>query len=133
MVGRIRAGFGFVNKVKRGTHRTIYCASLLLEIETMKRVMVRYKVKPEHAVDNERYIERVFEQLNRESPKDLRYASFKMSDGLTFVHLASLEGDDNRLRALSAFTQFKAGLQDRCEEQPVAVELDTIGSFRFLG
>lgn len=100
----------------------------------MKRVMVRYKVKPEHAADNERYIEWVFEQLNRESPTDLRYASFKLSDGVTFVHLASLEGEgeNNRLRALSTFNQFKAGLQGRCEEPPVAVELEEIGSFRFL-
>ena len=56
----------------------------------MKRVMVRYKVKADRATENERYIASVFEQLKREQPPGLRYASFKLGDGVSFVHIASL-------------------------------------------
>jgi len=41
----------------------------------MKRVMVRYKVKADRAAENESYIAKVFEQLKREKPSGLRYAS----------------------------------------------------------
>jgi hypothetical protein len=33
----------------------------------MKTVMVRYKVKPDRAAENESYISKVFEQLDRRS------------------------------------------------------------------
>jgi hypothetical protein len=41
----------------------------------MKRMMVRYKVKPDRVAENERSIVSVFEQLNRAQPIGLRYAS----------------------------------------------------------
>ena len=101
----------------------------------MKRVMVRYKVKADRAAENESYITRVFEQLRRDTPPGLRYASFKLDDGVSFVHLVSLEAvdDSNPLRELSAFKAFTAEIQDRCEEPPVAAELKEVGSYRFFG
>jgi hypothetical protein len=53
--------------------------------------MVRYKVKADRAAENERYITGVFEQLRRDRPSGLRYASFKLDDGVSFVHIVSLE------------------------------------------
>src|SRR5206468_9004683 len=53
-----------------------------------------YKVKPDHTAENERYIQRVFEQLEHERPSGLRYASFKLGDGVSFVHIVSLEAAD---------------------------------------
>jgi hypothetical protein len=101
----------------------------------MKRVMVRYKVKADRATENEAYITRVFEQLQREQPPGLRYASFKLDDGVTFVHIVSHEGADgtNPLRDLAAFKTFTAGIQDRCEEAPSATDLKEVGSYRFFG
>jgi hypothetical protein len=100
----------------------------------MRRVMVRYKVKPDRAAENERYIQAVFAQLERERPAGLRYASFKLDDGLGFVHVASLEaaGDDNPLLALAAFKDFVAQIRDRCDEPPVTTTLNEIGSYRFF-
>ena len=57
----------------------------------MKKVMVRYKVKPEFVAENERDIKRVFEQLATDRPSGLRYASFKLADGVSFVHIVSHE------------------------------------------
>jgi hypothetical protein len=101
----------------------------------MKRLMVRYQVKPERAAENEDYIARVFEQLEREKPAGLRYASFKLEDGVSFVHIVSDEAADGRspLSELSAFKTFAAGVKERCAELPIAVELSEIGSYGFFG
>jgi hypothetical protein len=101
----------------------------------MKRVMVRYKVKPGRVAENERYIKSVFEQLKRDSPPGLRYASFKLGDGVSFVHIVSHEGADGRdpLRELPAFKAFTAEIKDRCEDPPVAAELTEVGSYGFFG
>ncbi len=101
----------------------------------MKTVLVRYKVKADRAAENESYITNVFEQLQRETPAGLHYASFKQDDGVSFVHLAWLDTADgsNPLTALAAFKAFGAQIQDRCEEPPVAVDLHELGSYAFFG
>lgn len=100
----------------------------------MKKIMVRYKVKPGLAADNQQYVERVFEELRRNNPPGLRYASFKQNDGVTFVHIVSLETDgENPLSQSPAFQAFQAGIKERCEEQPVATDLEEVGSYQFFG
>jgi hypothetical protein len=101
----------------------------------MKRVLVRYKVKVDKANENKEYIRKVFEELKQTGPKGLRYASFIQDDGQSFVHIASIETEDNKnpLAESPAFKDFQAGIKDRCEEPPVAVDMNEIGSFRFFG
>jgi len=99
----------------------------------MKQVLVRYKVKADRAAENEDYIRKVFEELKQTGPQGLRYASFKLDDGVNFVHLASIETEDgsNPLAESAAFKAFQAEIKDRCEEPPVAVDLNKIGSYNF--
>lgn len=101
----------------------------------MKTTLVRYKLKAGRAEENEKLIRNVFEQLGRERPAGLRYASFKLEDGLSFVHIASLEapGAGNPLTELSAFKAFTAEIRERCAEPPVAASLTEIGAYRFFG
>lgn len=101
----------------------------------MKRIMVRYKVKSDRVAENESFIAKVFAQLQREKPPGLRYASFKLNDGASFVHIVSLEAADggNPLGELAAFKAFTAQIKDRCEEPPVPMELTEVGSYRFFG
>jgi len=98
----------------------------------MKRVMVRYKVKPDRADENAELIRNVFAELQQNGPDGLCYASFKLDDGVSFVHIASIETDDgsNPLSESPAFKAFQAEIKDRCEEPPAAVALDTIGAYR---
>ena len=100
----------------------------------MKRVLVRYKVKPDRGEENEKYIRKVFEELQHKAPAGLRYASFKLDDGLSFVHIASIETDDenNPLSRSAAFQTFQAEIRDRCEEPPVAVDIHEIGNYGFF-
>ena len=98
----------------------------------MHRVMVRYRVKPEQVERNEALVRAVYDELERTRPAGLRYATFKLADGVSFAHLASIETPDGRspLPELRAFTAFQAGIAARCDEPPEVVALDEIGSFR---
>jgi hypothetical protein len=95
--------------------------------------MVRYKVKADRVAENERLVRAVYEQLARERPARLRYATFKLDDGVSFVHIVSHEADgDNPLGGYAAFKAFIAEIQDRCEEPPVRAELGEVGSYAFF-
>ena len=100
----------------------------------MKRIIIRYRVKPDRVEENQRLIKQVFEEINRTNPSGMRYASFKQADGVSFVHITSIETDDevSPLQQSPAFQAFQAGLKDRCDELPVAVELTEIGSYRLF-
>lgn len=99
----------------------------------MKRIMVRYKIKPDRVGENEELIRAVFAELEHASPDGLRYASFKQEDGLSFVHIVSVEADQNPLADLPAFKAFTADIRERCDEAPVAVELSEVGCYRMFG
>ena len=101
----------------------------------MKRVLVRYKVKPDRAEENAEYVRKVFAELKKTGPEGIRYATFKLDDGVSFVHVASIETDDghNPLGDSPAFKAFQAEIKERCEEPPVAVDLHEIGSYRLFG
>jgi hypothetical protein len=101
----------------------------------MRQVMVRYKVKPDRAAENEALVRAVYEELRRIEPTGLRYATFQLDDGVSFVHLASVETEDGRnpLSEVTAFKEFQEHIRERCDEPPVATELRELGSFRFFG
>jgi hypothetical protein len=100
----------------------------------MRRVMVRYTVKPELVEANAKLVEAVFAQLAREQPDGIRYTTFRVSGGPTFVHVASIEtaSGANPLLALATFREFTSTIGERCVEPPVTVELDVIGSYRLF-
>jgi hypothetical protein len=101
----------------------------------MRQVMVRYRVKPDRVQENEALVRAVYEELARTQPDGLRYATFKLEDGVSFVHVASVETDDGRnpLTELQAFREFQREIGDRCDHAPVDTGLSTIGTFRFAG
>ena len=96
----------------------------------MRQVMVRYTVRPECADENVRLISDVFESLREQSPDGLSYASYRLEDGVSFVHVASMRDEaTNPLRLNEAFKRFTAGVKDRCEVLPVTTVLSEIGSY----
>ena len=99
----------------------------------MRRVMVRYKVKPEHVAANEELVRGVYEELARVRPDGFRYGTFKLEDGVSFVHIAAQEGERNPLADVAAFQRFQENIRDRCDEPPAVTRLDEVGSFRFEG
>lgn len=100
----------------------------------MNRVIVRYRVKPERAAENERLIAAVFAELRERRPPGLRYASFKAADGVSFTHVASIESGDgkNPLSEMASFRAFTATIGERCDEPPVATQVSLLGAYRLL-
>jgi hypothetical protein len=100
----------------------------------MKRVMVRYKVKAHKAEENKQFIQAVFEELKAKQLAGIRYAAFVLPDGVSFVHIASIETTDgsNPLGMTDAFKAFQKDIKDRCEELPVAVDLNEVGLYRMF-
>ena len=96
--------------------------------------MVRYKLKADRVAENERLVVAVFEELERLKPAGLHYATLRLADGVSFVHIVSHEEKDgsNALTALASFKAFSAGVKERCEELPVRVEMEAIGSYRMF-
>ena len=100
----------------------------------METTVVRYKVKADRADENNQYIRKVFAQLDEDKPDGLRYVSFNLDDGLSFVHIAVVETADgkNPLPETSAFQDFVSEIKDRCDEPPVATKADIVGSYRLF-
>jgi hypothetical protein len=100
----------------------------------METTIVRYRVKADRAEENRNYIRRVFQQLNQDKPEGLRYVSFNLDDGLTFVHIAVTETADgsNPLQESTAFREFTARVKDRCDELPLATKANIVGSYRLF-
>jgi RNA polymerase sigma factor (sigma-70 family) len=73
--------------------------------------------------------------LNREKLPGVRYGTFKLDDGVSFVHIASIDAADgtNPLTELSEFKAFSAGIKERCEEPPVSTRLNEVGSYELFG
>jgi hypothetical protein len=101
----------------------------------MRRVMVRYRVKPDQVETNERLVRAVYEELGRTAPEGLRYATFRLEDGVSFVHIAAVDTADgtNPLGRVEAFARFQEGVAARCDEPPVATGLKQVGAYRFFG
>jgi hypothetical protein len=99
----------------------------------MRRVMVRYTVKPDGVATNERLVGDVYAALAAAQPAGFHYATFKLDDGVGFVHLARHEDGANPLAELPAFGRFQEGLRERCDSPPVVTELSEVGSYRFFG
>ena len=95
------------------------------------QLMVRYRVKADRAAENEALVRDVFAALERDGPSGIRYATFKLTDGVSFVHLARIDTADgaNPLLAVDAFQRFVATIRDRCEEPPVSTELREVGAY----
>jgi hypothetical protein len=70
--------------------------------------------------------------LAQEGGEGLRYAVFRLEDGVSFVHVAVFDGPESPLSDSAAFADFQSEIKDRCLEGPVAVDATLIGSHRFL-
>jgi hypothetical protein len=94
--------------------------------------MVRYRVHEDRAEENAAFVRDVYEQLNREQPDGIRYATFVQEDGVSFVHVFLAESEEAAaaLPRLEAFRRFQAGVRERCAEPPAQTPLREVGSYR---
>lgn len=99
----------------------------------MSQAMYRYKVKPGEAERNEALVRAVFDELHQSAPAGLRYATFVLEDGMSFVHLVESETDGpSPLLDVAAFHAFQDNFDERVDDAPVRDELRVVGVYGFL-
>ena len=92
--------------------------------------MVRYKVRPEYADVNVALVEAVYSRLAQERPARLHYATFRLPDGVSFMHIVvDTEQPGAILGELAEFRAFTADIASRCDEPPVVTDLTLVGSY----
>jgi hypothetical protein len=91
-------------------------------------VVVRYTTHRDRADENERLIRAVFAEMAERMPAGFRYTAARLEDGVTFVHVATVEGE-NPLASSAAFAAFVSGISDRCTEPPVSSDGTAIGAY----
>jgi hypothetical protein len=81
----------------------------------VNRIVVRYVVKPDQVERNEQLVRAVYDELHSVEPAGLRYATLRLADGVTFIHIVSNESgrEESPLRSIGAFKQFQEGLRAR--------------------
>ena len=95
--------------------------------------VVRYTTHAGSADENEKLIKAVFAQLAEQLPKGLRYLAIRLDDGVSFVHVAVLEEEDNPLASLSAFGEFVSAIGERCTDGPTPVNGTVVGAYGIDG
>lgn len=97
----------------------------------MTTTVVRYTTKPDRGDENQALVEAVFAELAAEQPAGLRYITFRLEDGVTFVHVAAVDTPDgsNPLTSVTAFGEFQAGIPERFEQAPAVMTAQVVGSY----
>jgi len=97
--------------------------------------IVRYTVRPDQTAHNDELLRSLFAELDQLQPSGLRYAAFKLADGVSYIHFIWMDADKGHGRPpkLEALKAFHTGIRERCDDAPVRAELTEIGSFRLFG
>jgi hypothetical protein len=75
----------------------------------------------------------MFAALRQAQPEGIRYASFRLADGVTYVALLQVDdGVENPLPALPEFLEFQEGLKGWVAEAPDAGPATVVGSYGLL-
>ncbi|HEY7224700.1 MAG TPA: hypothetical protein VH561_14080 [Micromonosporaceae bacterium] len=94
-------------------------------------VIVRYQTTVDAAEENQRAVERVYAELAQTAPAGLRYLTLRLADGVTFVHIAIRDAQDNPLNRSAAFAEFQRGLPQRQAEPPLPTPATLVGLYGF--
>jgi len=98
---------------------------------TTQKVVVRYKLKAHRVEENEQFVKALYQQLHERRPEGIHYATYKLSDGVSFVHILmyTTETAHETFTSLPAFRSFQAQTNDRFEELPLVSDAEEIGSY----
>lgn len=100
----------------------------------MKKVVIRYKVHADKVTLNETLVKAVYKQLHEENLEGFQYITFKMEDGVSFIHIAFSDNEqaNKAFSNLPAFKNFQTDIKDRCKELPVVTPVAVIDHYNFL-
>jgi len=103
----------------------------------MNVLMIRSKFNEEHVADAQAAIEKVVQELAQTQLAGVRYASTRLSDGVTLVAFLEVENSedparDNPLLALPAYADLLENLKHWQAEPPTVEVMTLIGSYRLF-
>ena len=86
----------------------------------MKAVKVEYTVKQEYVETNKRNIEKVMSDLSDLNNPGIKYSTFQLNDGKSFVHLGIYPDEETMsiVNDLEAFKSFRMQLKESQPESP---------------
>lgn len=94
--------------------------------------IVRYETRPESADENQQLIEGVMAELAHDRPEGVRYAAFRLDDGVTFLHVVISEEGADPLGRSAAFKEFQREFGERQAPGTRARNAASlVGSYRF--
>jgi len=87
-------------------------------------VRVQYTTKQEYAAKNKENITKVMNDLRAINNPGIRYSTYLLEDGKTFMHFALFENEaaNKILMELESFKQFQAALKESVPEVPPKTE-----------
>lgn len=95
------------------------------------QVMVRWKVRADQVGQELAMLREVYDELARAEIDGLRYATYQLEDGVSFMDVVDLPQGPGMLRQIAAFGRYRTGLEERCSEPPVVTQLEEVGAYRF--
>ncbi|MDA1190470.1 MAG: hypothetical protein O3A46_02160 [Candidatus Poribacteria bacterium] len=99
-------------------------------------IRVQYTVRAEFADRNQENINAVMTELRSLGNDDVQYASYRLEDGKTFMHLVHYNSEDAEElpSSLASFAHFQKELRPNLETPPDAQDLELVGSsFEIFG
>ena len=94
-------------------------------------VMVRWKVHADQVGPELAMLREVYDELAAAEIDGLRYATYRLEDGVSFLDVVDLPQGPGMLRQIAAFGRYRSGLEERCVEPPVVTQLEEVGAYRF--
>ena len=96
----------------------------------MDRMVMRYRVRPDQVERHLGLLDAVYRELESVRPDGLRWATYRLEDGVSFIDVVAGEDLPGPLPRLESFRRFRADLDERCEER-TSSEVHEVGSYRF--
>jgi hypothetical protein len=96
----------------------------------MERIIIRYKIKPAQLDRHLRLLRAVYDELHELQPAGFRFATYSF-DQRTFLDIAIAPQLPGALSDLDTFREYRADLEDRCQERIVIDDVEQVGSYGF--
>ena len=95
----------------------------------MRAVKVKYTVKPEYVATNKANIQKVMDELRALGNTGTLYSAYLEEDGVSFVHFAIYDNEENIIPTLTAFKAFSTQLKAEglVGDAPLALKLNMVG------
>lgn len=95
------------------------------------QVMVRWKVREDQVGEELARLREVYDELAAAEIDGLRYATYRLEDGMSFMDVVDMPQGPGMLRQIAAFGRYRTGLEARCAEPPVVTRMEEVGAYRF--